>query len=712
MNTKAGTKENRDTIFLAHTTLWISVLFALACFPHSESFSSPLTSLSYQSHVLKFFDEEQISWKAANLPDHFESGSSEFIDFENSPILLHLIPTPSSLSQSLPPNFNKRLTDWISFTNYTKVIHLHQDVWLTKNEIAKSRLLVQLGGAGRRIFARKTVFQRINATFAMSFLDQHHLWGATRAKYYYGLFLENELVSVATFSARRKVQRNKRLFRSHELLRYCSQRKSTVVGGISKLCKNFIRDIQPDDIVTVVDRDWGDGSGWHSLGFETVAVMDPLVMIVNPTEPGVRRHLIGAGISTSVARNNESIKIGKMARAPRLGLEMEMFKKLASIENPKEAMSLLAQDQFYPVYDTGVERLLKVVSHQNEEETTKVLWRHSVPKYASNYYSNNSGIASLLAHAASGGAPLDSSESTDALESWRKTSGTAASAQIIFSAPSSMDPTAVVEVRERARGWRTVGIVGSAKNPSIYHSVYKVNKTGQVEPTAIASEFIKTMAVLSLAGQSNLTCNKAPRFLHFGYGAGTLVRLLAHHVVDSQHEVVELDSGVVQASNKLLPSLLNVSIQVLDALDYARQTKLDEEDRFDCICVDVFDETLKVPEEFYSEDFLKRLSENLLKPAGIMVQNFHSGGKRRRQVLEKATAATNLVFGEFCWVDTLDSKPNAGNKILMASKVLLCEENKDIGIEKVLTRNALMVQSKYGLNFDAPARVKGAKKTC
>ena len=35
------------------------------------------------------------------------------------------------------------------------------------------------------------------------------------------------------------------------------------------------------------------------------------------------------------------------------------------------------------------------------------------------------------------------------------------------------------------------------------------------------------------------------RFLHFGYGAGTLVRLLAHRATNSHHVAVELDQGVV-----------------------------------------------------------------------------------------------------------------------------------------------------------------------
>lgn len=681
-----------------------SIFLLVLIFQQSRSFSSSSNKKSFASEVFQFLNHHHISWDSPELPDCFESKHTTFIRFDKSSILLHLIPTPTILNESLKPTFCKKLTDWVSAGEsaygYNKIIHLHQDVWLAKNDIVKARLLVQLGAANpKRIFARKTVARRVNATFAMQFLEENHLWGPTKAKYYYGLFEQESLVAVATFSSRRKVQRMDRPFKSHELLRYCSQRNATVIGGISKLCKKFIGEVQPDDIVTVVDRDWGDGSGWHSMCFETVSVMDPLVMMVNPNEPGVRRHLVGAGIQ------NDNV----ISKKGRMGLPTNVLLKIDSMTNSDDVMKELVKENFFPVYDTGVERLLKIVSNQNKDECVKGLWQQSHPKYASAYYANNTGITSLLQYASSGDAPLDSSYSVAAVDSWRKTSGTAASAKLLYSTHSSMDADAKVEVRERANGWRTVGLVGSTKNPSIYHGIYKVDQSGNVEPTAVVSEFIKTMAVLSLAGQRVQERRKENfQFLHFGYGAGTLVRLLASHVTNSQHVAIELDSGVVDASNQLLPSLPNVSLKVGDALDYTWQSCLSDKEKFDCVCIDVFDEDLKVPEAFYSEDFLKHLSGNLLTQSGILVQNFHSGGKKRKQVLEKASHSSANIFAEACWVDSLDSKEHAGNKILLASKVSL-QDDRNSGIQETLSKNALMIQSRYGLDFDAFARVQSAQ---
>jgi hypothetical protein len=265
-----------------------------------------------------------------------------------------------------------------------------------------------------RIFARKTKVRRITSSVAMTFLEQHHLWGATKAKHNYGLFVSTtdrnesndlkgeELVAVATFSSKRKILRLGKPHRSHELLRFCSKRDSNVVGGISKLINAFVAEKGPDDIVTVVDRDWGDGSGWHSLGFQSVATMDPIVMAVCPSNSrhSKRRHLVGAGIKNSNGDNSTAKK------NDRIGLSTDILQELDSFDSVDDILSTLAKHKHFPVYDTGVERLMKVISYDNPdgnkletiEPTIVELWQNSEPTYATEYYSPNLGIATLLKH--------------------------------------------------------------------------------------------------------------------------------------------------------------------------------------------------------------------------------------------------------------------------------------------------------------------------
>jgi len=395
---------------------------------------------------------------AVLLPKHLPK-QSRFLEIVQSPsqqgtLLLHLIATPHSLNDCpVDPHFQRTLTDHLaqsSLDKKKKIIHLHQDIWLAKPQIVQSRLRTQFLNRQpptknntsitiERIFARKTIAKRINATQAISFLQEHHLWGATKAKYYYGLFhpqqrplisdatqqAQQELVAVATFSNRRKVLRGCEpgnqssgiLHSSHELLRFCTKRECHVVGGISKLIKYFVRQQNHpvDDLSTLVDRDWGDGSAsWHQVGFATVRVFDSLVMIVSPNEPGIRRHLIGKGISNSDSTDESKGRLGLplnvLEELDQLGHDSDSSSPAQLAYNHQQALRILVRHGYFPVYDSGVERLFMVMNSQSldngTEQTTsdKVLnlWRNSVPAHTTEHHSDNSGVRYLLKCAATG----------------------------------------------------------------------------------------------------------------------------------------------------------------------------------------------------------------------------------------------------------------------------------------------------------------------
>ena len=348
-----------------------------------------------------------------------------------SGLALHLLPTPRCLQSCAPPAAMAQLT---AANPSLQIVHLHEDIWQHRGDICRSRLLARLGRLGSRTFARKTIAKRISAEVYVPFLEDHHLWGPTRAKHAYGLHCvtTGELMAVATFSARRHVIRGGVRHRSHELLRCCAKRDGHVVGGISKLIAAFIKDHRPDDIVTVIDRDWGTGSkSWHLLGFETVQTMPPLPMAIG--EDGIRRHLIGAGImpmdddssalessqiSSTLKGNGHGGKRTKKGSRP--GLPCLVQESLASHCTAGEVRQFLASHRFFIVHDTGVERLMALyggppgrskhcgssTNHdgigdnnnagQEYSSTALEAWAHSVPRYGGQYYSDNSGIYLLL----------------------------------------------------------------------------------------------------------------------------------------------------------------------------------------------------------------------------------------------------------------------------------------------------------------------------
>ena len=325
---------------LPSNPLWSTIVQNVNCFSASTKvlYHQPLQRnqhsrlcSGFEEEVCQFLDRQpQVAYRNLDLPSNILTAyptipqiGNKFIELERkdensderndtkerNAIILHLISSPTRLEECLPPKFQKDLTDYFNQQTengpgitsnekeYSKIIHLHHDIWDFKRKIVCHRLMAQLGlgvqvdsttnhrpstnnetAVMRRIFGRKTMARRITSSVAMEFLEEHHLWGATKAKHNYGLFVggkdksgrndsnEEELVAVATFSAKRKIVRLGNPHRSHELLRFCSKRDSNVVGGISKLIKAFVKEKSPDDIVTVVDRDWGDAIAATSVG--------------------------------------------------------------------------------------------------------------------------------------------------------------------------------------------------------------------------------------------------------------------------------------------------------------------------------------------------------------------------------------------------------------------------------------------------------------
>ena len=162
---------------------------------------------------------------------------------------LRLLPMPRSPEDCLDPGSSARLTD-AAEAEGSSIIHLHENTWRRRGAIVRDRLLNRVQ-ATQRVFARKTKARPIAAEEAIAFLDEHHLWGPTNAKYAYGLFLhDDELVAVATFTKRKLVKRRGGKRRTHELLRFCARRDMRVVGGITKFLSAFRKDREVDDFVT------------------------------------------------------------------------------------------------------------------------------------------------------------------------------------------------------------------------------------------------------------------------------------------------------------------------------------------------------------------------------------------------------------------------------------------------------------------------------
>ena len=149
------------------------------------------------------------------------------------------------------------------------LIHIFQDEWLYKQDIVKDRIKSILGIDRKRIYARKCEIKEIDAKTSNKFLEINHLQGKDNAKIRYGLFYNDELVSVMTFG---KPRFNKNY--DYELIRFASKIGYLVIGGASKLLSYFMKQYK-GSIISYADRRYSNGKLYEAIGFKLIKITAP-----------------------------------------------------------------------------------------------------------------------------------------------------------------------------------------------------------------------------------------------------------------------------------------------------------------------------------------------------------------------------------------------------------------------------------------------------
>ena len=54
----------------------------------------------------------------------------------------------------------------------------------------------------------------------------------------------------------------------YELIRFCNKINTNVIGGASKLFKYFIKNYNPNEIISYADKRWSNGMLYNILNFE------------------------------------------------------------------------------------------------------------------------------------------------------------------------------------------------------------------------------------------------------------------------------------------------------------------------------------------------------------------------------------------------------------------------------------------------------------
>ena len=116
------------------------------------------------------------------------------------------------------------------------------------------------------VYARKCRVAEIeDKKYIKEFVNKYHIQGYANCSIAIGLFYKNDLVSVLTFG---KPRYNKHF--QYELVRYCSSHN--VIGGVEKLFSYFIKNYNPESIISYCDLSKFKGDTYEKLGFKLKAI--------------------------------------------------------------------------------------------------------------------------------------------------------------------------------------------------------------------------------------------------------------------------------------------------------------------------------------------------------------------------------------------------------------------------------------------------------
>ena len=153
-----------------------------------------------------------------------------------------------------------------------RLIHLYE--WEILTDQIKSLLRIALGKVNNRIFARNCQIKEITNKEAKSFNEINHLQGHRNAQVTYGLFYNDELVQLMSFS-RTRYNKNLKTDNSWEIIRGCPGSNNIVVGGVAKLFNYFIKKHNPDSVFSYCDFNKFDGKSYEAIGMSFVGYTGP-----------------------------------------------------------------------------------------------------------------------------------------------------------------------------------------------------------------------------------------------------------------------------------------------------------------------------------------------------------------------------------------------------------------------------------------------------
>ena len=149
-----------------------------------------------------------------------------------------------------------------------RLVSIYESDWYNKHDNIIS-LLKNIFIDSKIVYARNCTISKLDYKTKSAFINEYHFYGdSNQGTISYGLYYNDELVSVMSFGKLRgqnKLHNNKD---HYELVRFVTKDNVRVTGGASKLFKKFISEYHPVYIICYSDNDFFTGETYNKLGFK------------------------------------------------------------------------------------------------------------------------------------------------------------------------------------------------------------------------------------------------------------------------------------------------------------------------------------------------------------------------------------------------------------------------------------------------------------
>ena len=126
------------------------------------------------------------------------------------------------------------------------------------------------------VYGRKCQIKIVNVDEEKYFLNMYHLQGYTKSSICLGLYFNDELLEIMSFTKPRFTKKYE-----YELVRLCTKYNYSIIGGTEKLFNYFIKNYDPISIISYCDYSKFSGNIYQKIGMDFNKLSNPTIIYCN-----------------------------------------------------------------------------------------------------------------------------------------------------------------------------------------------------------------------------------------------------------------------------------------------------------------------------------------------------------------------------------------------------------------------------------------------